>query len=46
LRNLAGLLPKTPENTKVEKLIPKLKSVYYDNKTATEDGTITVSIRH
>ena len=49
LRNIARLLPKVPENTKVENLIPKLKSVYYSNSTPSEDGTIDVSmnsIRH
>jgi hypothetical protein len=45
LRNLARLLPKAPQNSKVENLIQKLKSVYYNN-TATEDGTTDVSIGH
>ena len=44
LRNLVRIVPKAPENTTVENLIPQLKSVYYSNNTPTEDGTIDVSI--
>ena len=44
LKNLARLLAKVPDNTKVENLIPQLKSVYYSNDTATEEGTTDVSI--
>jgi hypothetical protein len=44
LRNLAALLPNVPEPAKIEKLFPKIKSVYYKNNTTTEDGIIDVSV--
>jgi hypothetical protein len=44
LRNLAELIPNIPEPAKIEKLFPKIKSIYYKKNTTTEDGMIDVSV--